>query len=543
MNQYDLLSPEEAFRESTVILSRISRREAWSLCALLSTLEAYAHRPEDLLFFPHLNLEKVRMLCEGVLDSNAFGYQTGDITTAQIIDVLNYGHRALTDYEGIRLMKDLRGRTGPDLATLAFLSRLGNIQQRYQDHRFRGRAGRLIGMIEVLPQTHRLKMPAEFWSIADPALRSMREFIGFPIVTLAAVVLGILEQYKQPYQELLAKFDRKEARKAGPLDCFRILLDHRREWQRRFIISPELREDRTFLLRFLELFARTTRELRALRQHDPIYRRGDIARRLSPLERYPVVWLSRTEVVVPYVRYLGRNFADIIHFSLWEQNIPNYDQVRGGLQELYLQVLLETRLPKITVIPERAYRRGKQTVKGSDLTLIEDDRLILVESKAKRMRAETRLNMLPEELLGDLSGAVEAVGKSETKIAELYAGIPEFADVQVTIDRTRNKAPITVAVLGEEITMMGEVIRELERSYPNYPLSGAKGLYCILGIDGFERAVEVAATTGRRLGDLLEGYIAEAAAIQTDTPSVDEFGKIGLESTFALSFFSRDVGS
>ncbi len=250
-----------------------------------------------------------------------------------------------------------------------------------------------------------------------------------------------------------------------------------------------------------------------------------------------MVWVSKTEVVIPYVRYLGRNFADIIHFSLWEEQIPNYDPVRGGLQELYLQVLLETRLPGVTVIPERSYRRGKQSVKGADLTLIEDGRLILVESKAKRMRAETRLNMLPEELLSDLGGAVEAVRKSDAKIADLYAGIPEFAEVQMIIERTRNEPPITVAVLGEEITMMGEVIREFEKSFPNYPLTGAKGLYCILGIDGFERAVEVAATTGRRLGELLEEYIAEATNSRSDTPSVDEFRKIGLESTFAVSFF------
>jgi hypothetical protein len=88
--------------------------------------------------------------------------------------------------------------------------------------------------------------------------------------------------------------------------------------------------------------------------------------------------------------------------------------------------------------------------------------------------------------------------------------------------------------------MMGEVIRELEKSYPNYPLAGTKCLYCILGIDAFERAVEVAATTGRKLGDLLEEYITEAAANRPETPSVDEFGgSIDLESTFAVSFFRK----
>lgn len=480
------------------------------------------------------------MLCEAVLDSKALDYKTGDLTTDQIIHGLNYGHRAFTDYEGIRLMEDLRERASSDLALLVYLSRLGNIQQRYQDHRFHERAGRLIGMIEVLPQTHRHKMPAEFWTMADPALKAMRDFIGFPIISLAAGILGLLEFYKRPYEQLFGRFDREAARKAGSLECFKVLLDNRREWQPRFIIQVGLTEDRTALTRFFELFARTTRELRELRSNDSIYRRGDIARRLSPLERYPVVWLSNTEVVVPNVRYLGRNFADIIHFSLWEEKIPNYDQVRGGLQELYLQVLLETQLPSVTVIPERPYPRGKQSVRGADLTLIEDDRLILVESKAKRMRAETRLHMLPEEFLGDLSGAVDAIGKSEAKIADLYDGIRQFADVQAIIDRTKNRAPITVAVLGEEVTMMGEVIREFEKSYLNHPLAGTKGLYCVLGIDAFERAVEVATSTGRKFGDLLEEYITEAAANRPDTPSAAEFGaSISLESTFARSFMSN----
>src|SRR5215203_571161 len=327
MNRYDRLKPEEAFEEATTILSRTSPRNAWSLCALLSTEEAFVNNLEDFLFFPHLNHEKVRVLCEVVLDSKTLDYKTGDLATDQIIDALNYGHRALTDYEGIRLMEDIRGHAGSELALLVYLSRLGNIQRRYQDHRFHERAGRLIGMVEELPQTHRHKMPAEFWTKADPVLKTMRDFIGFPIISLAAGILGLLEFYARPHRELFARFDREAARKAGPLECFKVLLNNRREWQPRFIIPVMLTEDRTALTRFFELFARTTRELRELRQNDPIYRRGDIARRLSPLERYPVVWLSSTEVVIPNVRYLGRNFADIIHFSLWEEKIPSYDPV------------------------------------------------------------------------------------------------------------------------------------------------------------------------------------------------------------------------
>src|SRR5258706_5242793 len=163
MNQYERLRPEEAFMEATTILSRTSPRQAWSLCAFLSVTEAFSQNYEDSLFFPYLNQEKVRVLCEVALDSKALDYKNGELSTHQIIDALNFGNRARADYEGMRLMDELRGLGGSELALRVYLSRLGNIQQRYQDPRFPERVGRLIAMIEELPHTYRHRMPAEFW--------------------------------------------------------------------------------------------------------------------------------------------------------------------------------------------------------------------------------------------------------------------------------------------------------------------------------------------------------------------------------------------
>lgn len=541
MNKYDRLSPEQAFAESANILSCTSPRHVWSLCALLSVADAFAHRmPEEFPFFPALNQEKIRMFCEATLSSKALDYKTRELNVDQVIEALNYANRALTDYESINLMTELKGLAGPELALRFFISRLGNIQLRYQDPRFHERIGRLIGMFEVLPQTHRQKMPTDFWTMANPVLNSIRDFLEFPILSLAGGVMALMELYQRPYQQIVTRYSKLAAGGTSQHECLRILLEERREYQPRFILPVELTVERSALDKFLELCARTTRELRELRQKDPVYRRGDVARRLSPLERFPVVLLSDREIVVPNVRYLYRNLPEIIHFSLWEAKIPRYDEVRGGLQELYLQTLIETRLPNVITIPERSYRRGKQAVKSADLTLVEHDRLIIIESKAQRIRAETRLNMSPENLLDNLGGAVGAIEKTEAKITELYAHIPEFADVQVAIDQTRNNKPIIVAVVGEDITMMGEVIRELERSYPNYPLAGRSGLHCILGIDAFERAVEVAATSGERLAALLEEYMREASSTRHDSNPADEFGgPIELVNTFAASFIHQ----
>jgi hypothetical protein len=286
MNGYERLRPEEAFEEAARILSRTSPRQAWSLCALLSATEAFAQAPEDFLFFPHLNHEKVRMLCEVALDSKALDYKTGELTTDQLIDTLNYVNRALEDYEGVRLVDELRKFAGSELALRVFLSRLSNIQRRYQDPRFHERVGRLIGMIEELPRSHRDKMPAEFWTMADPVLDVIRGFLEFPICSLASGIWALLQLYDQHYRQLLARFNREAAARAGPQECFKVLLENRREWQPRFVLPVERTAERTVLTRFLELFARTTRELRELRRSDATYRRGGIARRLLRTVQY-----------------------------------------------------------------------------------------------------------------------------------------------------------------------------------------------------------------------------------------------------------------
>src|SRR4051812_14624270 len=92
MNQYDRLSPERALAEAASILSCTSPRDIWSLCALLSvteTTETFGkNKPEDFIFFPTLNHEKVRLLCEACLDSKALDYKTRDLSAFQIDDAI-----------------------------------------------------------------------------------------------------------------------------------------------------------------------------------------------------------------------------------------------------------------------------------------------------------------------------------------------------------------------------------------------------------------------------------------------------------------------
>jgi hypothetical protein len=495
--------------------------------------------PEEAPFFPAINLEKVRMLGDLVLGSTAQDYKSGLIRPDRVRESLNYALRALSDEEGVRQLAELTELTSPEFAVKFLMSRLGNVQRRNQDPRFEERTGRLIGMVEALPRTHRDRMPARFWSLADPVLASVKGVLRVPIRDLAVCAHAVWMAYRGKFRDVLRRFPSPGAG-SGPPDArlMEFLAEHE-EWMRGLVLSVE--EGDPFD-RFLALFSRTTLELRGMRalaQH----RQGSVARRLSPLERFPVVRLGSREVVVPNIRYLGRNFTDIIHFSLTD--IDGYFDVRGGLQELYLRSLVEDRLPAVTLIPETTYRRKKgEEVKGADLTVVEGDRLILVESKAGRILAGTRLNATPEALIGDLGDAIGAVRKAPRKVADLYAGWPEFAQHQEAIDRTRGRPPLIVAVMGDEIEMMGELVAQLPEYFPEMPSPADIGPYSIMGIDSFERAVEVASQGGEPLSAVLDSYIADAAtggpgARRLDVPG-DDFEPV---DSFAVSFLRAAVES
>jgi hypothetical protein len=528
---YEQLSPATALAEAANLLSRTNLDDTWALVALLSLVDTLpATNEERILLFPLLNWEKIRMLSSAVLASKALSYKKVDLTPHQFLQAMNYANAAaLGDKEILEAQGPLKNIGGSDLFFRFFFARLGNVQIRYQDIRFEDRVGRLIAMFETLPRTHRAKMPLEFWTRADIALAEVHKFLGNPIHLYAVCPFVFSEHSRAVYADVLSFLRAARDQSASKMDLLLNLFLSRRKYGSRLVVTVQMEDHsdlekifRDIVPRFMRIFARTTRELRDLIHQQEVYRKGAVSYRLNPLERYPIVWLDKNRVIVPNLRFLFRNFTDILHFALQEA-VPWYDELRGGLQELYLRALIEAKLSGVTIIPERTYKRGKQSVKGPDLILIENDRLILVESKARRFVAETRFTMNPELFVQNLGGAVDAIKALSLKHSELYQRLPEYEDVQAILDRTRCTEPLFVAVVGDEVSMMGEAVRGLERYDTNFPLREFSHQWDIVGIDGFDRAVELAASSGRTLREVIEEHISRSQVIDHDTPAADQF--------------------
>src|SRR6202158_296067 len=506
---YEKLSPDAALAEAANLLSRTNLDQTWMLVSLLSLMDSLPQSNDDhLLLFPMLNLEKVRLLSAAVLASKSLSYKTQDLSPNQFTALLNYVNAALGDVESLEAKRPLNDMGGSDLFFRFFFANLGNVQIHYQDIRFQERVGRLIAMFETLPLTPPSRISAGVW--------------------------GRLKQ--------------AHAESASKVNLIQYLFSLCKVYGPRLALTVEMQPPpdlvtpyRDIIPRFMRIFARTTRELRDLMQTDKAYRQGTIAHRLSPLDRYPVVWLDKHRAIVPNYRFLYRNITDIMHFALREA-VTWYDELRGGLQELYLHALLEAKLPAVIIIPERAYRRGKESVRGPDLILVEGDHLLLVESKARRFTVETRFSMTPQLLLSNLKGAIDSIVALQDKHAELSKGLPEYHNVQAVLDRARDTAPLFLSIVGNEVSMMGEMLRGLEQHDPDFPLTGFKHQWDILGIDGFERAVEFAASSKRSLRAVIEEHIARSKVVEHGTPAADLFGTIEPDmDSFAVSFFRRSL--
>jgi len=547
---YEKLSPDAALAEAANLLSRTNLDQTWMLVSLLSLMDSLPQSNDDhLLLFPMLNLEKVRLLSAAVLASKSLSYKTQDLSPNQFTALLNYVNAALGDVESLEAKRPLNDMGGSDLFFRFFFANLGNVQIHYQDIRFQERVGRLIAMFETLPRTHRSRMSDGFWVRADPALAAIQDFLGGQPIHLYAVCTHVFWYMCAPvYSEVLGRLKQAHAESASQVNLIQYLFSLCKVYGPRLALTVEMQPPpdlvtpyRDIIPRFMRIFARTTRELRDLMQTDKAYRQGTIAHRLSPLDRYPVVWLDKHRAIVPNYRFLYRNITDIMHFALREA-VTWYDELRGGLQELYLHALLEAKLPAVIIIPERAYRRGKESVRGPDLILVEGDHLLLVESKARRFTVETRFSMTPQLLLSNLKGAIDSIVALQDKHAELSKGLPEYHNVQAVLDRARDTAPLFLSIVGNEVSMMGEMLRGLEQHDPDFPLRGFKHQWDILGIDGFERAVEFAASSKRTLRAVIEEHIARSKVVEHGTPAADLFGTIEPDmDSFAVSFFRRSL--
>jgi hypothetical protein len=551
--------PENALEHAKSLLNRMNLGILWKVSARLSLHDMYTAPDDPAFAMPLLNPEKIRLLDQVILASRA-DFDRDRIPDTETLRLVLNDCKDMSDnpVARARLMR-ASGTADAHLAFQLFLAQIANVQFPGQEPRPLERAGRVIGLLEVLPERERVKIPADQESMIRELSPRLGDFLGMAISTFARCFLLLMK-----WQGLAATRSRQVlAHAVGNL------INVQDTNERAHLVVTELfhpdaalnsyliftlsrligylgdlsraTEMRSELERFMSIFSASSPELRRIGAELPEFQVGHLSSRLSPLERFPVVRIEDQDeedsFIVPNAAHLLKSFAPVIDYTLLGRFGSLYSRVRGFLLELYLRCLIEDRLPNLLVIPEKTY--GREERRGADLTLIDRElrRLILVEIKGRRIKLTTRLTMGEDELRDNLTSAHEALLKLPQKVRDLYAGLPEYQEYQEVINSTRGSEPICVAVLSEGVYFMGELVRELATREAD-PLYDYPYPNCVFALEIFERGVEVARKTGRPLAELLHEHWERSLRREYHGASPDSFGGEHIEEgeTFAASF-------
>ncbi len=526
---------------------------------LLSCIEFYGGMNSPL--FPLLNNEKCRLFSEAIVASKAASYKSALLTRDDLAYVLNGVGEALNDP---RFSQEVASQGSQDKTLYAmqkFFARMANIQIRQQEIRSSSTVGRLLALLEVLPQRDLGQFDRDSQNTVRQFAEEVPKVLGASLRDLATIYMLLSLWYQR-----LDRIAMRLLQEVRPPTIPGKTESERQAWMmyRLYELLPSLKKYMPFsgnsllnslpnlplseaaFIAFVGLFSRPIRGIRD-EAKNTVYQIGPVGWRLSPLERYPLVRFDSANVqssyfIIPNVRTFMRSFADVIHFTLQERFGNLYNEVRGLSQEVYIRELVKSRLPSCIVIPEIPYRSPKGEKKGPDCTIVEEISgcLIVVEAKARRVLAETRFTMEENIFDANFAQVYDLLLRLPDKVKDLYAGLPEYASYQVEIDVTKQKSPICIAVVGESVYMLNEIIRYRARTDPGHRLRSYPWIYCVMSIESFELAVEIAASEGVSLAQVLEEFWEDGATMDPRGRMSDSFRgrRITKGSSFAESFIA-----
>ena len=533
---------DRSFLEAATRLSKVNLTTLWSFSSAISSLdylprvfEGSVFGPLGVVAHPH----KLAMFGRAVLTSKSADYKDRHLSVRDAVFVLNKLNDAMHDEAWFPVQSG-----EPNAHTLLrILVAIASRQFPLQEAKLASRLSRAYLLNELIP------------SEEEDYLRTQcgREFLDIPRVYEAATgatvrqTLGIgfrvLALHHRRFGPLLRAI---ESRQSGVS-----MAERRRDGSRRhakllrtiaasigelagltkFGISDVLLSDEPQVIsdKVSALFGTisgTTSELRALLDVPP-YNTGLLPYRLSPLERYPLVRLAQGgptngPYIVPSLAFLDRLITDLPHFVLQEgaETRNRYWTTRGRVQEIYLERLVAARLPDLIVVPEKRYRAPGGEASGPDLTLLDSkrQRLIAVESKSKRIRAATRADPSDSPFVQDMAAACDALRRLPLKIRQMTEGIEEYQHLRDDFARCLQHTPVLVVVVGEGGELLAERFEAVKAADSSILPVEEDLPYCIMDLELFEHAVELAASSGDGLANVLEAYAAAARGLLREGP-------------------------
>jgi hypothetical protein len=509
-------------------------------------------------FWGAINPVKVRLFCDLVLRSAATFEKADDLDSLSLWNILDDLHNAMDDPQAL---SDLRSANRTDDAVWEFnrfLSLLASTQIAEQEIDVHLRTGRLLAMFEALPSLHAESMQPQSF---EETLAGIPAALGATIRDLTQVFFFVFNFYAHSYRQLRVNLpfipsgDTQPETRRRSLERLLAGLSLLAEDESLLLTPRRVEElsqgaiERSSCLSFCSLLGKSPEGHRRLQAEDPAFQLGHPATSLVTLDRYPLVLFPEKRqgdpsFVVPNVRLFIKGFPRAVDFVLQRHLGDCYNQVRGASQEIYLRCLVEDRLPSVLVVPERVY--GKEHQRGPDATLINPHggELVLVESKGRRIAARTRHLLYKDLLHENLAPAYQALLKLPKKIEALYSGLKEYADVQDAINATREKEPILVVVLDDDVYFMSELVRlEMDRRGHSHPLHGFSYRFAVVSLNTFERAVQLAAEAEKSLWELFREHWDVSGRnlsppYDHNSPTADMFGGVAFDErrSFGASF-------
>ena len=554
----------EAFTDAVRRLNRRNVEHLWRLAAILSAEEMSAELRGSRNYgflFPALNLGKLNLFCKTILQSSASPYKRETLTGSEFVQIANL----------------LNGSLGPEapLGVVSadfpyeFLAAIGNAQFRYQGVSLAARAARAYAFYSAIPRDNADEIRRRAGRYMD-FNATFETAYGLPIAELlevmrrvAILVLAAHEQAIRPVVDEAASAWARHEQAGGTqnLQANR-LISQSAVIQRLASLAETAPPPLSFgvleltisafrplkpgtVTNALAILSRDTVGLRSQAERFPLNPRN-LEGSVSALERYPIVRLAdrggQQSYIVPNVRWLYRAFTDIIPRLLKEaaDDDQTYGETRGAVLEVYLERLLQDRIPQAVLIAERKYDRpGQGRVLGPDLVILDprSESIAIIEAKAAQISERTLTTPRPKIVGGELKKTLRALSPDGAgrKLTDLRAGLPVYAREQGLIDRAAGPVVAIAVVADGSVFLEGLLARHVENS--NSPLVTAPYSYGVLSLDDFEVAVEIAAAEGAPVQDILLEFARHSKTWEHDKAPPSHFD--GHARAFRETFFSH----
>jgi|GEM_PF-3506395 len=544
------------FKKAYTYLNKYNSKNLWGISSALSLLEFFTNdKALKHQLSPVVNPVKLNLFTKAIIHSKSRNYKEAKVDSSTLIKVFNQLGEALPkpdDIESwdIKTKEDLH-----DTLMSLFVS-----QQWFQRLEINERAGILYELYYNLPDENEEFLKEKHQNRYVHIPESIEDDLGIKLENYICIGFALFLSYQAKHKQLCktspqirqelksaikSKYlSRKKRGKffssfvnknAGRTSKFYFTIDELTS-QFEFIETLEKKDFKSFL----RLLSTTPKKIGKIRSKKR-FTKGQISQSLNPLEERPILRIDN-EYVIPDIRIFMIALTSILTYEISKlYDDFRFREVYGSIQELYLKNVLSKRLPNITLIPEQTYHRDGTEFKGPDLTIIENDQLILLESKAKKTKLDSRVYGRSEFVLSDLERPIKAVTKlKEKKLEDLYEGIPQYSDWQTKLDATKDSKPIFVCVMEEAIMGLQEFVTNEAKRNPNFELSDLGYKYCFMDVFTFTKAIEIVSQNkDLLLSDVLKNYYLKAKRLDHNEGTADMFDdyEIDYEKSFANQKF------